>query len=98
MISLEIMFVGPEGATAEDFNMLTDRFADELIAINRADIDMTATLSRLQVVFTVFEGVSIDTLLTDVRTVLHAAGVGTAGWEEASAQLHADLSGELRPA
>ena len=76
---------------------MTSRVVDALYAIDRGDIDFTASLSERSVIFTVFDDadLSVDALLSDIRTALHAAGCATAGWEEASAHLSGDLTRKL---
>lgn len=93
-VNLRVQFVGfPPAATDDDFEEFLELVIDELERIGRHDIEMTASLASKNAVFTVFGSEatpSVDTMLADVRTALHAASCATPGWERADLRLDAE--------
>lgn len=85
-------------ATDDDFEAFVDQVVEELEKIDREDIDVTATLSRRVIVFTLFsedDEPSTDAFLTAVRTALDAIPCGTPGWERLGVQRIEALDGVL---
>lgn len=94
-VNIKVEFETPRERGPEDFEAFLDLVMDELTKINRQDVELSATLARYEATFTLYsEGddrPSLDDFSSDVRTALHAAGCITAGWENVSATLNADL-------
>lgn len=89
-LNVELSFVGPDGATDDGFERFLEAVLDELDKIGRDDVEVTASLAKRTAIFTVFEGdaePSVDKLLSDARTALHAANCNTKGWETATTRL-----------
>ena len=98
-IDLVMTFNGPTDATDEDFGSQLEAIADALYDTGRDDIDISATLTKRLVTFTVFgqdeDMPSVDAMLSDIRSALHTAGVVTAGWEKATAHISTDFATSL---
>jgi hypothetical protein len=81
--------------TADDVDTLLGMVMDEMIAPDGYDIDYSATLSDLRVVFTAFTDEvgdpDLNGIWAAVRAALHGAGVATPGWELAQASWVADM-------
>ncbi|MBB2921281.1 hypothetical protein [Cellulomonas cellasea] len=92
-INVELTFVSPEGSTDEDFEAFLECVIEELENIGRDDVELSASLANRSAIFTVFgteELPSVDSVLADLRTALHAANCHTAGWEDARLKLAAE--------
>jgi len=92
MMELKLNFGVPAGATVDEISAVLDRVQDALCDIDRYDIIFGAAITPRKMHFVMGEDddgayPSLDNFLADVRTALHAAGFGTAGWEELSAEL-----------
>lgn len=93
-VDLMVEFVtAPADSTDTDFEGFLDQVLEELDKIGRDDIDVSASLAKRVVTFTVFgtddADPSTDDFLAAVRTALHAANCETPGWESI-AEIHAD--------
>ena len=90
-------------ATPTDLEMLVDDVMEQLVDLERFDIDIAATLTEARFDFCVHglddEEPDFNSAWSAVRTALHAAGVSTPGWELAQARWTAVLKSiELVPA
>lgn len=83
--SIEVNFI-TANPSADAFEAFLDRVMDELDKLN-VEVDVTASLAAYEASFLMatpdLSDESLIGILTSLRTALHAANCGTAGWPQA---------------